>query len=95
MIARVFWLALGAAVGVLVVRKAGQVAHQYSPQGVAGSLGEGLASLGDGLREFADAVRESASEREEVLRSAVTGDLDGRSVADLLENPASEVDERD
>ena len=45
--------------------------------------------------DFADAVREAASEREEVLRAAVTGDLDGRRVAELLENPASEVDERD
>jgi len=94
-IRRVFWIALGAAVGVLVVRKAGQVAQQYTPQGIAGNLGGGLASLGEGFREFADAVRESASEREEVLRAAVTGDLDGRRVAELLENPASEVDERD
>ena len=50
--------------------------------------------LGDGLREFADAVRESAAEREEVLRAAVSGEIDGRGVADLLENPASEVDDR-
>ena len=94
MIRRVFWVAAGAVVGALVVRRAGQVAQQYSPQGIAGSLGAGLASLGDGLREFADAVRESAAEREEVLRAAVTGDLDGRGVAELLEHPASEVDER-
>lgn len=94
MIRRVFWIALGAAVGVLVVRKVGQVAQQYTPQGIAGNLGEGLASLGDGFREFAGAVRESASEREEVLRAAVSGDLDGRNGAGLLENPASEVDER-
>ncbi len=94
MIRRVFWIALGAAVGVLVVRKAGQVAQQYTPQGIAGNLGEGLAGLGDGLREFADAVRESAAEREDVLRAAVTGDLDGHGVADLLDHPASEVDDR-
>ena len=52
MIRRLFWLALGATVGVLVVRKAGQVAQPYTPQGIAGNLGEGLSGLGDGLREW-------------------------------------------
>lgn len=94
MIGKLFWVALGAAVGVVVVRRVTRAAQQYTPQGIAGSVGEGLSSLGDGLREFADAVRASAAEREEVLRAAVTGEIDGRGVADLLEHPASEVDDR-
>lgn len=94
MIGKLFWVALGAAVGVVVVRRVTRTAQQYTPQGIAGSVGEGLSSLGDGLREFADAVRASAAEREEVLRAAVTGEIDGRGVADLLEHPASEVDDR-
>lgn len=94
MIGKLFWVALGAAVGVVVVRRVTRTAQQYTPQGIAGSVGDGLSSLGDGLREFADAVRASAAEREEVLRAAVTGEIDGRGVADLLEHPASEVDDR-
>ena len=39
-------------------------------------------------------VREAVAEREAVLRAAVTGDLDGRGVAELLDHPASEVDDR-
>lgn len=90
---RVFWVGVGAAVGVLVVRRAGRVAHAYTPQGVA----DGLASLGDGLRELADAVRDGMAEREEELRYALGLDtqpadrdgarLDGEGIRTLLDDP--------
>jgi Family of unknown function (DUF6167) len=93
---RLFWLALGATVGVLVVRKVAKTAQAYSPSGVAEGLFSGLSDLGEGLREMAEAVREGMAERETELRYALgidTGTMpDGREMTDeqaraLLEDP--------
>ena len=43
--ARLFWVALGAAAGVYAVRKVSKAAEAYTPTGVA----HGLADFGDGL----------------------------------------------
>lgn len=64
---RLFWIALGAVAGVLVVRKLTRTVEQYTPSGVARSLGD----VGEGLRDLADAVREGMAEREEELRIAL------------------------
>lgn len=64
---RVFWIALGATVGVLVVRKVTKTAESYTPEGV----GRGLSGLGDGLREMAQVVRESMEQRDAELRLAL------------------------
>lgn len=68
---RVFWVALGATVGVLVVRRLSRTADSYSPSG----LGRSVASLGDAIREFGQEVREGMSEREAELRAGLG--LDG------------------
>ncbi|MEO7058569.1 MAG: hypothetical protein ABI083_02525 [Lapillicoccus sp.] len=90
---RIFWVGLGAAIGILVVRKASQTARQYTPQGLA----DGLASFGDGLREMAHAVRDGMDQREEELRFALGIDTealpeDRRPDADgiraLLDDPS-------
>ncbi len=95
---RLFWVALGATVGVLLVRKITKTAEAYSPSGVAKGLSGGLADLGDGLREMAEAVREGMAERETELRYALgidTGTMpDGREMsADqaraLIDDPTS------
>jgi hypothetical protein len=95
---RLFWVALGATVGVLVVRKVTKTAQAYSPSGVAQGLSGGLSDLGEGLREMAEAVREGMAEREIELRYALgldTGTLpDGREMTDaqaraLIEDPTS------
>ncbi|MDQ1538531.1 MAG: hypothetical protein QOE58_2924 [Actinomycetota bacterium] len=95
---RLFWLALGATVGVLVVRKVSKTAAAYSPSGMAQGLSGGLSDLGEGLREMADAVREGMAEREAELRFALgmdTGTLpDGRDMTPaqaraLIEDPTS------
>jgi hypothetical protein len=95
---RLFWLALGATVGVLVVRKVTKTAQTYTPSGVAQGLSAGLSDLGEGLREMAQAVREGMAERETELRYALgmdTGTLpDGRAMSpkqarDLIEDPTS------
>jgi hypothetical protein len=95
---RLFWIALGATVGVLVVRKATKTAHAYSPSGMAQGLSGGLSDLGEGLREMAGAVREGMADREAELRYALgmdTGTLpDGREMTPeqaraLIEDPTS------
>jgi hypothetical protein len=95
---RLFWVALGATVGVLVVHKVTKTAQAYSPSGMAQGLSGGLSDLGDGLREMAQAVREGMAERELELRQALgidTGTLpDGREMSAeqarvLIEHPTS------
>lgn len=83
---RLFWAALGAAAGVVVVRRVTKTAQAYTPEGVA----HGLASIGEGLKEFAAAVREGMDRREQELRVALgidTGTLDAEQARQLLEDP--------
>jgi hypothetical protein len=95
---RLFWLALGATAGVLVVRKVTKTAQAYSPSGMARGLSGGLSDLGEGLRDMAEAVREGMAERETELRYALgtdTGTLPDRlEMSDeqaraLIEDPTS------
>ena len=65
--ARLFWVALGAAAGVYAVRRVTKAAEAYTPAGVA----HGLSEFGDGLRELAGAIREGMAEREGELRLAL------------------------
>jgi len=69
-----FWLALGATLGVLIFRKLTRVAEKLTPRGVAVGIGEGLTELGFALRDFADDVREAMSAREVELRAAAGAD---------------------
>jgi hypothetical protein len=97
---RLFWVALGAAVGVYAVRKVSKAAQAYTPTGVA----HGLADFGDGLRELAAAVREGMSEREDELRLALGIDtgtegqgaarLDPEGARRMLEDPTGRFDPR-
>ena len=68
---RLFWVALGATLGVLIVHKVTKTAQAYSPSGVAQGLSGGLSDLGEGLREMAQVVREGMVERETELRQAL------------------------
>jgi hypothetical protein len=85
---RLFWVALGATAGVLVVRKLNQTVQAYTPEG----MGRSLAGVADALRDAADAVREGMAEREQELRLALgvdAGDIDPQAARDLLEHPTS------
>ena len=95
---RLFWVALGATVGVLLVRKLSKTAQAYSPSGVAHGLASGLSDLGEGLREMSEAVREGMAQRETELRYALgidTGSMsEGREMSPeqaraLIEDPTS------
>jgi hypothetical protein len=96
---RLFWVALGATIGVLVVHKVTKAARAYSPSGVAQGLSGSLSDLGEGLQEMAQVVREGMAEREAELREALGVDAgtlpDGREKMSveqaraLLEDPTS------
>lgn len=72
-----FWLAAGATVGVLVVRRISSAARSLTPEALSSSLGSSLGSLGEAVRDFGEQVRLGMSEREEELRAALG--LDGSS----------------
>ena len=69
---RLFYIALGATAGVLVVRKLTATAQRLAPSNaIPGALG----GLGDAIRDFGQAVREGMAEREAELRTGLG--LDG------------------
>ena len=72
---RMFYIALGATVGVLVVRKATQAAQRFTPAGMQSSMTGALVGLSDAIREFGASVREGMAEREDLLRTELG--LDG------------------
>jgi hypothetical protein len=71
---RLFWLGVGVAVGVLVVRKVAKTAESYSPHGLADSARSSVGGLLETVREFADDVRTAMAEREEDLLAALATD---------------------
>ncbi len=79
---RLFWLAMGVTIGVLVVRKLEKLAQRMTPRGMATSVGQGLAQLAEALGEFAADVREAMAEREAQLRQATGMDGDLGRISD-------------
>jgi hypothetical protein len=71
-----FYIALGATVGVLVVRKMSKAAQKLTPAGMQSSLTGALGGLGEAIRDFGENVREGMAEREDLLRTELG--LDGR-----------------
>lgn len=85
---RLFWLGIGLAVGVLVVRKATQTAQAYTPAGIAGGLSESAGGLADSVRSFVSDVRIGMAEREQEIHEAFArGEAFDQTVADLREDP--------
>jgi hypothetical protein len=64
---RVFYVALGATVGVLVVRKVGAVANKWTPEGIAAQAG----GAGERVSAWWAEVQHFAAERELELREAL------------------------
>jgi hypothetical protein len=67
---RLFWLAMGITIGVLIVRRLSRAAEKLTPSGMAQGLGGALSDLADSIREFAADVRAAMAEREGELREA-------------------------
>ena len=72
---RLFYIAFGAAVGVLVVQRATRAAQRFTPAGVQSSLAGSLSGLTEAVRDFSAELRVAMAEREDELR--VTLGLDG------------------
>jgi hypothetical protein len=87
MIKRVFWLGVGIAVGVVVVRKLSRTAQSYTPQGIAASAQQSAVGLVDSVREFMADVRENMAEREAQIHAVLTENAEyGDLTADDLEH---------
>ncbi|HEX5494140.1 MAG TPA: hypothetical protein VFX70_06140 [Mycobacteriales bacterium] len=71
MIRRVFWAALGATVGVLVVRKLTRTARAFTPAGVGSQVSDTVGTLTEAVRDFATDVRNAMDSRERELREAM------------------------
>ena len=66
---RLFWLAMGITIGALVVRRLSRAAEKLTPQGIAGSLADGLRELAEAIGDFGADVRAAAAAREAELRA--------------------------
>jgi hypothetical protein len=66
---RLFWLAMGITIGVLVVRKLSAAAEKLTPQSIGAQLVQGLRDLADAIGDFGADVRAAAAERELELRA--------------------------
>jgi hypothetical protein len=70
-IKRVFWLGIGVAAGVAISRKAGEVARQATPAGIAGNIGDAISDLASALGAFGADIRAGMVERERELTDTV------------------------
>lgn len=80
---RLFYVAAGAAAGVVVARKASRAAARLTPAGMTNSLAASIENLGDAIREFGWDVREAMWDREEALRDALGLESDLDTVDDV------------
>ncbi len=67
---RLFWLGIGVAVGVVIVRQVTKTAQAYSPSSLAGQARNSAAGLLDSVRDFVADVREGMAEREAEIHDA-------------------------
>ena len=73
---RLFWLATGITIGVLIMRKLSAMAQMLTPRGIARSFGGGLADMSESLRQFSAEVRDAMHKREAELHEGAA--LDGQ-----------------
>jgi hypothetical protein len=71
---RLFYLAVGAGVGVAAVKRVSRAAQKLTPSGLAGSAGGAISGMGGSVRGFLDEVRLGMAEREFELHEALAGE---------------------
>lgn len=74
---RLFWTALGATAGILIVRKLTSTARSFTPSGLTDQLSHAVSGLTDSVRDFAEDLRAGMAEREEQLHAALADDGTG------------------
>jgi hypothetical protein len=74
---RLFYIALGATAGVLIVRRLTRAAQQFTPEGVARNVSGAGGRVGEAVAAFVDEVRAGMADRESELRSALGIDAAG------------------
>ncbi|QOC92608.1 hypothetical protein [Micromonospora craniellae] len=85
---RLFWLGVGLAVGVVVVRQATRAAHAYTPAGIADNLSQSAGGLVEELRSFVADVRAGMAEREHEIHEAFAqGEAFDDQFADVRDEP--------
>lgn len=68
---RLFWLGLGAAVGVMATRRLNRAARHLTPGGFAEDLGDAMHELAGAIGSFGAEVRAGMAERERELHRLV------------------------
>ena len=71
---RLFYLAVGAGVGVAAVRRASRAARKLTPSGLAGTASGAVSGLRGSIREFVADVRLGMVEREAQLHEAMASE---------------------
>jgi hypothetical protein len=73
-IKRVFWVALGASVGIVVVNRATKAAKKLAPGKLAGSATGVPGRIATAWQDFTEDVRSAAAEREFELYHTLAAD---------------------
>ncbi|MGH8774075.1 MAG: DUF6167 family protein [Jiangellaceae bacterium] len=89
---RLFWVALGATAGVLVIRRLAKAANRLTPEGTADRVSGAVGGLTQAVRAFTDDVKAGMAERDVELRHALGIADDGAAadpdaVDDLIQTP--------
>lgn len=74
---RLFYVAMGATVGVLVVRRLTKVAEALTPEGMARGANGAVGRVSGAVADFLDEIRIGMAEREAELRVALGIDAAG------------------
>jgi len=64
---RLFWVAAGAAAGILVVQKLSRKARAFTPAGMSDNLARTVQGIRDLAREFVDDMLTAAADKEDEL----------------------------
>ena len=83
---RLFYVALGATAGVLIVRRVTKVAEAFTPAGMSESMGSAVTRVADAVADFLDDLRVGMAEREAELRESL-----GITAAEIAESDSREA----
>ncbi|HEX2361617.1 MAG TPA: DUF6167 family protein [Jiangellaceae bacterium] len=79
---RLFWVAVGATAGVLVVRRINKISRRLTTAGGGDGLAGTLGGISQTVREFVDDVKVGMAERDAELRHALGISTDGGPAPD-------------